>query len=314
MFVMGQRRKGAMENGTMILLAFDAILFIVALYFVLLYSRPVTEIPRQFSEPTSDSTRTIPSVSSRTFDESVSDYVFIGKNMEIYKKGHSVNGESNWTQWGFSDNYLVFLRESDEMMEISIHDNRGLLHTSVTDFPLTNKELVSIHGNTLFISQVGRVLAFRIQNSSVKHCGTLDPNVVHIYHMVIQDDGLLILWCGRREPTNILTYIFDHGFIRRDEGCFNGEAVRGDESSHAVSGRDWYALDTIHGLYTTKEGEIPEKVRGTLHAYEDHLIYDRPNTVYEDSENREGRLVSLGKEIVYERDGRIHRECYDPHD
>ena len=296
-----------MENGTIILLAFNVILFIVALYFVILYSRPPTEIPRKFTDPTAENDRKIPSI-RRTYDESDSDYVFIGRNMEIYRKGNSVNGESNWTEWGFSDRFLVFIRENDEMMEVSVHNNSGLLHTSVTEFPLTTMEIIAIHGNTLFISQVGRVLAFRIQESSIKHYGTLDPNVVRIYHMVVQDDGLLILWCGRREPTNLLTYIFDHGFIRRDEGC---RSVRGDSDSHAVAGKNWYALDTIHGLLTTKDGEPPEVTRGTLHAFEDRLIYDRPNTVYEDKENGEGILVSLGKEIVYKKDGGLYRECYD---
>lgn len=278
----------------------DLALFFVALALILLFSRPSPEVQRVVPRPCDRGAR-VPAV-RQCFDLASCEWAFMGRELSVYRASDgSVNGVEGFTTFGYNDELLVFLFEEDERVRIRVDDRLGERHSTLTDFPLSGQERVAVCGDTLFLAQIGRVLAFRIGPGGVKHLNTLDPHYRRVFHLACQENGLLVLWCGDERPETLLTYHFDHGFLKRSEAPHVG-----DSKSRLVAGADWYALDTVRGLHTTHPdpGE-DHPPRGVLVGHGDNLWYDREDTPFYDRAGEECELVSLGQLIVVRKDGQL---------
>ncbi len=291
-----------MKTYEAVFICVDIVLFFVALTLILLFSRPSPEVQRHVSRP-SDRGARAPAV-RQSFDLDTCDWAFVGREMSVFRDRDdgSVNGVHEFSTYSYNDELLVFLFEDDERVRIRVDDRLGERHSTLTDFPLSGEERVAVCGDTLYIAQIGRLLAFRIGPGGVKHLNTLDPHYRRIFHLACQDDGLLVLWCGDERPETLLTYHFDHGFLKRSE-----DVCVGDAKSHLVAGRNWYALDTVSGLVTTHVEASAEEhpPRGRLVGHGDTLWYDTDDTPFYDGQGRDCRLVSLGAKMVIEIDNKL---------
>lgn len=288
-----------MEIIAIVLIAVDVVIFFVALFFVLMYSWPKPHVPRDLDRSIDRGAR-VPSV-RKHFEVAECDWAFVGREITVYRKGREINGVDHWSSWYYDDTLLVFARENDEKLELELHDKQGLLHTTCTSFAFSGGERMAHTKDTLFVSQVGRVLAFRVAPGGLKHVATLDPHFHFIFRIVCQGNGLLVLWCGEEHPEVILTFDYDHGFIRRSQ-----EKVQGDLDSQLGAGTDWFAADTVDGLFTTKKDyDEVEEARGTLRCYDDWLWYDAPDTPFHGTNGDACTLISLGARLVVKEEGKL---------
>ena len=65
-------------------------------------------------------------------------------------------------------------------------------------------------------------MVFKIKGRRMERVDAIDPMVARVFHMAVQDNGILVVWGGYQVPEKVIRLKWNRGFIRLDDVMVKG--------------------------------------------------------------------------------------------